>query len=98
MEQSRHSDTLYGNVPFGEGQQALYTLRSYDAGDVIQVFMAGSVHEAPTSLTVQREEKEHLTLQPPSCNTVTTAAIRIASSTPAQWRSSPLRRCNQATN
>ena len=46
------------------GQQALYALRSYDAGDVIQAFTAGSVHEAPTYLTVQRGEKEHITLRP----------------------------------
>jgi|SRR5215469_3019793 len=60
---SAHGHVAVLRIP-ATGQQALYALRSYDADDVIQSFTAGSVHEAPTSLTVQRGEKENLTLQP----------------------------------
>jgi len=95
---SAHGHVAVLRIP-ATGQQALYALRSYDADDVIQSFTAGSVHEAPTSLTVQRGEKENTSpCSPPCCNTVTTAAIRIASSTQMPWHSSPLRRCKQATS
>src|SRR5215469_15270120 len=60
---SAHGHVAVLRIP-ATGQQALYALRSYDADDVIQSFTAGSVHEAPTSLTVQPGEKENLTLQP----------------------------------
>src|SRR3954454_22286695 len=82
MSPNKITVSTHGHVAFlrapATGQQALYALRSYDAGDVIQAFTAGSVHEAPTYLTVQRGEKNTSPCSPPSCNTVNTAAIRMA--------------------
>ena len=48
---STHGHVAVLRIP-ATGQHALYALRSYDAGDVIQFFTAGSVHEVPTSLKV----------------------------------------------
>jgi SET domain len=56
--------STHGHVALLRTPATGHALRSYDAGEVIQAFTAGSVHEAPTYITVQRGEKEHLTLQP----------------------------------
>ena len=46
------------------GQNALFTLRSWQAGEVIADFSAGTISAEPTYLTVQVDEGKHITLQP----------------------------------
>ena len=45
-------------------QNALFTLRDWQAGDVIADFSAGTISAEPTYLTVQVEEGKHITLTP----------------------------------
>lgn len=45
-------------------QNALFALRSYQAGDVIAHFSAGTISAEPTYLTVQIGIGKHITLQP----------------------------------
>src|SRR6476620_4113147 len=46
------------------GQNALFALRSYQPGDVIADFSAGTISAEPTYLTVQVGVRKHITLQP----------------------------------
>ncbi len=46
------------------GQNALFTLRSFQPGDVIADFSAGTISGEPTYLTVQVGIDKHITLQP----------------------------------
>ncbi|MBI3139975.1 MAG: SET domain-containing protein-lysine N-methyltransferase [Sphingobacteriales bacterium] len=46
------------------GQNALFTLRGWQPGEVIADFSAGSISSEPTYLTVQVGEDKHITLQP----------------------------------
>jgi hypothetical protein len=46
------------------GQNALFTLRSYEPGEVIADFSAGTISAEPTYLTVQVGIDKHITLQP----------------------------------
>ena len=46
------------------GQNALFTLRSYQPGEVIADFSAGTIAAEPTYLTVQVGVNKHITLQP----------------------------------
>lgn len=46
------------------GQNALFALRSYQPGDVIADFSAGTISAEPTYLTVQVGTSKHITLQP----------------------------------
>lgn len=46
------------------GQNALFALRSYQPGDVIADFSAGTISAEPTYLTVQVGVGKHITLQP----------------------------------
>jgi hypothetical protein len=46
------------------GQNALFTLRSYQPGEVIAHFTAGTISAEPTYLTVQVGVGKHITLQP----------------------------------
>jgi len=46
------------------GQNALFALRSYQPGDVIADFSAGTISPEPTYLTVQISVCKHITLQP----------------------------------
>ena len=45
-------------------QNALFALRTYEAGDVIASFTAGAISAEPTYLTVQVGLRKHITLQP----------------------------------
>lgn len=45
-------------------QNALFTLRSWHAGETIADFSAGTISAEPTYLTVQIAEGKHITLQP----------------------------------
>ncbi len=45
-------------------QNALFALRSYQPGEVIADFSAGTISAEPTYLTVQVGVKKHITLQP----------------------------------
>ena len=45
-------------------QNALFTLRSYRAGETIASFSAGTISAEPTYLTVQVGTEKHITLQP----------------------------------
>lgn len=45
-------------------QNALFALRSYQPGDVIADFSAGTISAQPTYLTVQVSIGKHITLQP----------------------------------
>lgn len=45
-------------------QNALFALRSFQPGEVIADFSAGTISAEPTYLTVQVGEKKHITLQP----------------------------------
>ncbi len=45
-------------------QNALFALRSYQPGDIIANFSAGSISAEPTYLTVQVGSGKHITLQP----------------------------------
>lgn len=45
-------------------QNALFTLRSFHAGEVIADFSAGTIASEPTYLTVQVDTGKHITLQP----------------------------------
>lgn len=45
-------------------QNALFSLRSYQAGEVIADFSAGTISAEPTYLTVQVGVGKHITLQP----------------------------------
>jgi len=45
-------------------QNALFALRSYQPGDIIADFSAGTIASEPTYLTVQVAEGKHITLQP----------------------------------
>ncbi len=46
------------------GQNALFALRSYQPGEVIADFSAGTISAEPTYLTVQVGAGKHITLQP----------------------------------
>jgi hypothetical protein len=46
------------------GQNALFSLRSYQPGDVIADFSPGTIGAEPTYLTVQVGIRKHITLQP----------------------------------
>lgn len=46
------------------GQNALFVLRPYQAGEVIAGFSAGTIAAEPTYLTVQVGVGKHITLQP----------------------------------
>ncbi len=46
------------------GQNALFSLRSYRPGELIAVFSAGTISAEPTYLTVQVGLRKHITLQP----------------------------------
>ena len=46
------------------GQNALFALRSYQPGEVIADFFAGTISAEPTYLTVQVGVARHITLQP----------------------------------
>ncbi len=46
------------------GQNALFSLRAYRAGEVIADFSAGTISQEPTYLTVQVGAGKHITLQP----------------------------------
>src|SRR5688500_5344824 len=45
-------------------QNALFALKSYQPGDLIAHFGAGSISKEPTYLTVQVGHDKHITLQP----------------------------------
>jgi hypothetical protein len=45
-------------------QNALFALRSYQPGEVIADFSAGTIAAEPTYLTVQVDVSKHITLQP----------------------------------
>ena len=45
-------------------QNALFSLRSYQPGDLIADFSAGTISAEPTYLTVQIGVRKHITLQP----------------------------------
>ena len=45
-------------------QNTLFALRSYQPGEVISVFTAGTISAKPTYLTVQVDLNKHITLQP----------------------------------
>jgi len=45
-------------------QNALFALRSYQPGDVIAAFSAGTISSEPTYLTVQVDVDKHITLSP----------------------------------
>lgn len=45
-------------------QNALFALRTYQAGEVIADFSAGTISPEPTYLTVQVDIGKHITLQP----------------------------------
>lgn len=45
-------------------QNALFVLRSYQPGEVIADFSAGTISAEPTYLTVQVDVAKHITLQP----------------------------------
>lgn len=46
------------------GQNALFSLRRYEPGEVIADFSAGTIAAEPTYLTVQVGHGKHITLQP----------------------------------
>ncbi|HRE38661.1 MAG TPA: SET domain-containing protein-lysine N-methyltransferase [Chitinophagaceae bacterium] len=46
------------------GQNGLFTLTSYQPGEVIADFSAGTISAEPTYLTVQIDSGKHITLQP----------------------------------
>ena len=46
------------------GQNALFSLRHWQPGEVIADFSAGTISAEPTYLTVQIAEGKHITLQP----------------------------------
>lgn len=46
------------------GQNALFTLQSFKAGDIIADFWPGTISSEPTYLTVQTGVRRHITLQP----------------------------------
>ncbi len=45
-------------------QQALFALRSWNAGDIVSDFSASSIAAEPTYLTIQVGPKKHITLDP----------------------------------
>jgi hypothetical protein len=45
-------------------QKALFSLRSWNPGEVIALFSAGTISAEPTYLTVQVGVRKHITLQP----------------------------------
>jgi hypothetical protein len=46
------------------GQNALFTLRTYQPGDVIANFTAGTISAEPTYLTIQLGIRKHITFDP----------------------------------
>jgi len=46
------------------GQNALFSLKSFDTGDNISNFYAGSISSQPTYLTIQTGFRKHITLEP----------------------------------
>jgi hypothetical protein len=46
------------------GQNALFSLRSYQPGDVIANFTAGTISAEPTYLTIQLGIRKHITFDP----------------------------------
>ncbi len=46
------------------GQNALFSLRSYQPGDVIANFSAGTISAEPTYLTIQLGIRKHITFDP----------------------------------
>ena len=61
-------------------QNALFALRSYQPGEVIADFSAGTISAEPTYLTVQVGNRKHITLQPEFLNTSIIVVIRTFSS------------------
>jgi hypothetical protein len=49
---------------FKNQQNALFALQSFQPGDVIAEFYAGTISAEPTYLTVQVDVRKHITLQP----------------------------------
>src|SRR5678815_4902392 len=49
---------------FKNQQNALFALQSFQPGDVIAEFYAGTISAEPTYLTVQVGVRKHITLQP----------------------------------
>jgi hypothetical protein len=49
---------------FSNQQNALFALQSFQAGEVIAEFYAGTIAAEPTYLTVQVDVGKHITLQP----------------------------------
>lgn len=46
------------------GQNALFTLRSWQPGDIIATFTAGTISAEPTYLTIQLGTRKHITFDP----------------------------------
>jgi hypothetical protein len=46
------------------GQLSLHAVKMLEAGKVICVFEAATIHETPTYLTLQKEDRQHITLFP----------------------------------
>ncbi len=57
-------DTAQVRQNISNDQNALFTMRAYQAGDAIADFSAGTISSTPTYLTVQISEEKHITLQP----------------------------------
>lgn len=47
-----------------DGQNALFSLRSYEPGEVIAHFTAGTISAEPTYLTIQLGIRKHITFDP----------------------------------
>ena len=60
------SDHVFAHVgqSFSNKQNALFAKRSFQPGEMIAEFSAGSIASEPTYLTVQVDEGKHITLQP----------------------------------
>lgn len=59
-----HHEIAEVRQQIGNEQNALFTLRDWQAGDVIADFSAGTISAEPTYLTVQVEKGKHITLTP----------------------------------
>lgn len=57
-------ETLQVEKDLQTGQQSLHARISFQPGEIISFFSAESIHEEPTYLTVQKDDKIHITLQP----------------------------------
>jgi hypothetical protein len=60
------SDHVFAQVrqSFSNKQNALFAKQSFQPGEMIAEFSAGSIASEPTYLTVQVDEGKHITLQP----------------------------------